>query len=267
MIASQQLLAIDIGNTQISCGVIEDSKLISEFRLGSDIDRTFDEYASLIKIMLADHANSKLAVVICSVVPPLTPIFEKISERLLHTAPVIIGPGVKTGMAIRLSDPSGVGADRIANAVAAKEFFGCPSIVVDFGTATTFDVIGPAGDYIGGIISPGLNSSVQSLVDRTAKLPRIELQAPDKVIGKNTVQAMQSGAVWGYVCLVDGLIQKIIEELEINDFNRKNVISTGGLGRLITPLSKNISSYDPHLTLKGMEIIYTRVKASENKEK
>ena len=184
-------------------------------------------------------------------VPQLTLALAETVKRVSSIDPIIVGPGVKTGIQLRVSNPAGVGADRVVNAVAAKFKFGTPALVIDFGTATTFDVVSAEGNYEGGVICPGPYVSVESLVSRTAKLPRIELVWPKSVIGKNTVEAMQSGAVIGYACLVDGLIEKICEEAGPIE----HVIATGGLGRLFAGCCKRIKSYEPALTLEGMRII------------
>jgi type III pantothenate kinase len=248
------LLAIDIGNTNIVLGGFKGTELLFEFRLQSDAGRTLDEYRAAIVALLklqfgeAFHISS---AIISSVVPQLTGTLVDVVKKTFSIDPLIVGAGTKTGIAIRLADPLSVGADRIVNSVAAKTFYGKKSIVVDFGTATTFDYINDQGDYEGGVIAPGLHTSIESLVSRTAKLPRIELSWPKTIIGKSTVAAMQSGALVGYVCLVDGMLAQIEKEVG----KLQHVIATGGLGEVIKAHSNRIDVYDSTLTLKGMQCI------------
>jgi type III pantothenate kinase len=248
------LLAIDIGNTNIVIGGWNKDTLLFEFRLQSDIGRTVDEYrasiSSLLQLQLG-AAYTVSAAIISSVVPPLTGTLVDLVKQTFSIDPLIVGVGTKTGIAIRIADPASVGADRIVNSVAAKTLYGKKSIVVDFGTATTFDYINDNGDYEGGIIAPGLHTSLESLVSKTAKLPRIELAWPKTIIGKSTVAAMQSGAMVGYVCMVDGVLAQI--EKEVGKLSV--VIATGGLGGVITEHSERIDIYDGTLTLKGMQLI------------
>ena len=248
------LLVIDIGNTNIVVGCFEGETLRFEFRLKSDTGRTVDEYAALLFPLFDREFGKKTAfsgAIVSSVVPPLTSDIVQMLEERFSLKPLVVGPGIKTGIAIRLSEPSSVGADRVVNGVAARELYGKPALVVDFGTATTFDYVNAAGDYEGGVIAPGLTVSLESLVSRTAKLPRIELVWPQSVIGKSTVQAMQSGALVGYVAMVDGLIDEIVKETG----PLSHIVATGGLGEIITKHSRRIKTFDPHLTLKGMRII------------
>jgi len=248
------LIAFDIGNTNIVIGCFRGEELLCELRLKTDPGRTIDEYKALI-LALLNHkfsSNWKLErAVVSSVVPPVTSDILRVIKDLAQIEPLIVGPGVKTGLPIKLADPGAVGSDRVVNAVAVKELFGTPALVVDFGTATSFDYVNAEGAYEGGIIAAGLNVSLESLVRNTAKLPRIELIWPKQVVGKSTIQAMQSGSLLGYVCMVDGLIQKVAEEVG----PPKHVVATGGLGGIISEHSKMISHYDPHLTLKGMRIV------------
>ncbi len=248
------LLTFDIGNTNIVVGGFEKDRLQFEFRLQSDTGRTVDEYAALL-YSLFDRALGKKAsftgALVSSVVPPLTTDIVQVIRESFNIEPLIVGPGIKTGIAIKLSDPASVGSDRVVNGVAAREIYGAGSLVVDFGTATTFDYVNKNGDYEGGIIAPGLQISLESLVQRTAKLPRFELTWPKNIIGKSTVAAMQSGTLVGYVCMVDGLIGKVAEEVG----PLTAVIATGGLGEIITAHSSQITTYDSTLTLKGMKLI------------
>ncbi len=248
------LLTFDIGNTNIVVGGFRGSALAFEYRLKTDPGRTIDEYAGILFSLFdrqPDNLKKPKACVISSVVPPVTPDIARLVRDRFEVEPLIVSPGVKTGLQIKTADPAAVGSDRVVNAVAAKVLFGAPALVVDFGTATSFDLLGREGNYEGGIIAPGPNTALDSLVRNTAKLPRIEMSWPKSVIGKNTVSAMQAGVVVGYACLVDGLIDKIIGEVG----PIPNIIATGGLGRLFSEHSKRINSYDPHLTLTGMRII------------
>jgi type III pantothenate kinase len=253
------LLTVDIGNTNIVIGGFKDDELVFEYRLVSDLKRTVDEYKVQLVSLMSGFANSQsndfkkliTNAVICSVVPPLTPNITEVIKSTFDITPLEVGAGIKTGLAIKVSDPTQVGADRIVNSVAVKKIYGNHSLVVDFGTATTFDYVNNDGAYEGGVIAPGLNTSIEALVRNTAKLPRIDLVWPEKIVGKNTVHAMQSGALVGYVCLVDGIIDNI--QKEVGQLN--HIIATGGLGSLIVPHSKLIQKYDPILTLTGMKII------------
>ena len=248
------LLAFDIGNTNIVVGGFEGETLVFEFRLQSVQGRTKDEYAAILHSLFSRALGEKYSfsgAIVSSVVPPLTGDIVGVLNALFQLTPLVIGPGIKTGIALKVSEPLGVGADRVVNSLAAREIYGRQSIVVDFGTATTFDFVNDNGEYEGGVIAPGLTLSLESLVSRTAKLPRIELVWPKTVVGKNTVNAMQSGILVGYVCMVDGLITKI--EQEVGPLNA--VIATGGLGDIITNHSEKIKTYDPTLTLKGIKMI------------
>jgi type III pantothenate kinase len=195
------------------------------------------------------------AIIICSVVPPLTGVFEETCRDFFRLEPLVVGPGVKTGMPILYDNPKEVGADRIVNSVAAFERFHEPCIVVDFGTATTFDCVSRKGEYLGGVITPGLGISLDALFTRTAKLPRVELVKPPRVIGKNTINAMQSGIIYGYVALVDGLVGRVAEEIE---GSATRVIATGGFGGLIAAESTTIETVDEFLTLDGLRLIHQR---------
>lgn len=248
------LLVFDIGNTNIVVGVFKGQELVAEFRLKSDPRRTVDEHRALITTLLREKisAESKISsCIVSSVVPTITPLISAYVSDQFNITPLIVGPGIKTGMPIKITEPSSVGADRIVNAVAAKVKHGAPVLVVDFGTATSFDYVSKEGCYEGGIIAPGLLVSLESLVRSTAKLPLIELLWPKTVIGKSTVSAMQSGTVMGYVCMVDGLINLIAEEVGM----MPKVLATGGLGRLITEHSKKIEHYERDLTLHGLRLI------------
>jgi len=248
------LLAFDIGNTNLVLGCFKDDELLFEFRLKTDPDRTIDEYAGLLFALFARKLGEDFQFkksIISSVVPDITKDIVRLVEDSFQVTPLVVGPGIKTGIDIKLADPSSVGSDRIVNAVAVKKLYGTPALVVDFGTATSFDYVSEKGVYEGGIIAPGLKVSLDSLVRQTAKLPRIELTYPKQVVGTSTATAMQSGALIGYVCLVEGLIDKIEEEKG----PLSHVIATGGLGSLIAKHCRQKIQYEPHLTLRGLKII------------
>ncbi len=248
------LIAFDIGNTNIVVGCFKGKDLVLELRLKTDLGRTIDESAASL-FPLFDRklgAGWKFsAAIVSSVVPPLTPDLLRLIKDNLALDPMVVGPGIKTGIPIKISDPASVGSDRVVNAVAVKELFGTPAVVVDFGTATSFDFVGQEGAYEGGIIAPGIKIALDSLVKNTARLPHIELSFPKSVVGKSTVAAMQSGCILGYVCMVDGLIDKISQE----NGPLKHVVATGGIGKLISEHSARINRYEPHLTLMGLRII------------
>lgn len=251
------LLVIDVGNTNIVYGLFDGAKLVHQFRVESSRGRTSDEYAVVLRQLLAmSHVEPSAvhASIVASVVPALTePMVDLVRRAFGHEA-LVVGPGLRSGMPILYENPREVGADRIVNAVAAFERFGGGCIVVDFGTATTFDCISPKGEYLGGVISPGIQISADALFARAAKLPRVEISKPPKVVGRNTVNSMQSGIVYGYVGLVDGLVERLKTELGFPC----GVIATGGLARLIAPLSSTIAEVDDELTLTGLRLIYER---------
>jgi type III pantothenate kinase len=251
------LLAIDVGNTHTVIGVYQDETLTRHWRLVTDASRTADEYGVLLWNLhrLSDVAiAASTAAIVCSVVPPMTTVMEDVCRAVLGTRPLVVGPGVKTGMPILYDNPKEVGADRICNAVAAYERYHQACIVVDFGTATTFDCISRRGEYLGGVITPGLGISLDALVTRTAKLPRVEMVKPPKVVGKTTVHAMQAGLIYGYASLVDGLVDRIRGEVDAD----ARVLATGGLAGLLTPESRTIETADEFLTLDGLRLIHRR---------
>jgi type III pantothenate kinase len=254
------LLAIDVGNTNIVYGLFDGERLVHQFRVESARGRTADEYAVQLRALL-DMQGIPLpavqAAIVACVVPSLTEPMLRLVERLFSREAVVVGPGIRTGMAILIENPREVGADRIADAVAGFERAKGGVIVVDFGTSTNFDVVTPKGEYLGGVLAPGLQISADALFARAAKLPRVEIAKPPKVVGKNTVHAMQSGIVYGYVGLVDGLVERLLTELGFP----AAVIATGGLAPLIAPLSKTIVDVDDHLTLTGLRILYERNRA------
>lgn len=254
------LLAIDVGNTNVVFGLFEDKELLFDWRISSDKNRTSDEYGLLFE-QIFKHVNIDLDdiddIIISSVVPTLVHTLTTTSIRYLNREPVVIGPGVKTGMNIRYDNPKEVGADRIVNAVAAYEKYGGPIIIVDFGTANTFCYVNEDGEYLGGAITPGIKISSEALFLKAAKLPKVELIKPDTVIGKNTVNSIQSGIVYGTIGMVDYIIGKMIEEKNLKEDEVK-VIATGGFSALIASESKYISVIDKLLTLDGLRIIYER---------
>jgi type III pantothenate kinase len=251
------LLAIDVGNTNVVFGVFDGGKLIGHWRLETDARRTHDEYGILFRQLLSDatvEARQIEAVVVSNVVPPLQFTLQQVGERYFGSKPLFVGPGVKTGMPIVIDNPREVGADRVVNAVAAYEKYREGLIVVDFGTATTFDAVSPKGEYLGGAICPGISISMEALFQNASKLPRVEFAIPPHVVGRNTVHSIQSGLLFGYVALVDGLCERMRAELGFP----VRVVATGGLAPLISKESKAIRSMDEFLTLDGLRIIYER---------
>ena len=256
------LLAIDIGNTIIHLGVFEDSELRCTWRLTSGVDRSPDEYGSLLHTLLQRQgvpASRITGTAVCCVVPPLLSVFQEVCQRYLETSLLVVEPGVKTGVRISLDNPREVGPDRVVNAVAAHHIYGEPVIVIDLGTATTFDVVSEEGDYLGGAIAPGINIATEALYTRTAMLPRIELARPKQVIGRSTTAAMQSGIIFGYIGLIQGMIRRIKQELR----SEAKVVATGGYAY---PLAKEIPEIDvinPDLSLIGLRLIYEMNKIDE----
>jgi len=251
------LLVIDVGNTNIVLGLYEEDRLVRDWRVTTDKSRTVDEYAMLVHQLfrLSDlHFSDIGDVIISCVVPPLLTTLEGLCQGYFKRKPYIVGPGIKTGMPIHYDNPREVGADRIVNAVAAFEKYKGALIVVDFGTATTFDYISVRGEYQGGAIAPGLAISADALFQRASKLPRVELARPPQVIAKNTVNSMQAGIYYGYVGLVDGIVTRMCQEAR----ETPRVIATGGLAGLLAPASQTIEEVDPNLTLEGLLILYQR---------
>lgn len=256
------LLVIDVGNTHIVFGGFEGKKLIYDWRISSDKEKTSDEYGLLFDQIFKYNGIDRSEVsdiIISSVVPTLMHTLPAMSQRYFNIDPVVIGPGVKTGMNIKYDNPKEVGADRIVNAVAAYERYGGPVIIVDFGTANTFCFVNKEGEYLGGVIAPGIKISSEALFLRTAKLPKVEILKPERVIGKNTVESIQSGLVYGYIGMVDSIIERMIEEMKLKREEVK-IISTGGFSTIIGNESKYIQYSDKFLTLEGLRIIYERNK-------
>jgi type III pantothenate kinase len=252
------LLAIDVGNTNISLGLFDAGRsLRADWRLETRTGRTADEYiailSELFRLAKLDLAAVK-AVVVSSVVPPILAPFERLCRTHLRLEPLLIGPGTKTGVPVLSENPREVGADRIVNAVAAHERWPQGAIVVDFGTATTFDVVTARGEYLGGAIAPGLTVAAEALYHATAKLPRVEIARPASAIGRNTVTSMQSGLVFGYAGLVDAIVGRIKAEIDF----APRVVGTGGLAPLIAREARSIDECDDMLTLRGLAIIYDR---------
>jgi len=251
------LFVIDVGNTHTVCGVFAHDELLHHWRVVTEPVRTVDEFGLLFNNLFALHGikpEEITGMIVSTVVPPMLPVLEQMSERYFHIKTLVVGPGIKTGMPILYDNPTEVGADRIVNAVAAYEHYQQALIVVDFGTATTFDFISARGEYRGGAIAPGIGISMEALFQRASKLPRVELLKPKGVIGKSTVHSMQSGIFHGYVGLVDEMVRRMREETRSDP----KVVATGGWARLIASESQSIHEVDDFLTLKGLKIIYQR---------
>lgn len=249
------LLAVDVGNTNVTLGLFKGETLRANWSVATDLHKTPDEYDVLLRNLLLREGLSVSdidSVSIACVVPPLLTIMEELSQRILKITPLVVEPGTKTGVRICMDNPREVGADRIVNAAAAHHLYKGPLIVMDFGTATTFDVVSKEGDYLGGIIAPGILISAEALFERASKLPRVELIAPEHVIGKNTVLAMQSGILFGYVGLVESLVSRIRQEMG----GKAHVVATGGLARIIAKETKVIDTVNMHLTLIGLRLIH-----------
>jgi type III pantothenate kinase len=249
------LLAIDVGNTNTVLGVFAGADLCHQWRVETSQSRTYDEWGILVRQLFSARGLEPAAVkaiAISSVVPPLSFALEQMSQRYFGVKPLFVGPGVRTGLPILYDNPREVGADRVVNAVAAFHRWKRGLIVVDFGTATTFDAVSPRGEYLGGAIAPGVSISMEALFRNASKLPRVEFARPEHVVGKNTVASMQSGLVFGYVGLVDGICERMQAELTFP----AHVVATGGLATLVAGLSKAIAEVDEHLTLDGLRIIH-----------
>ncbi|HQL01662.1 MAG TPA: type III pantothenate kinase [Smithellaceae bacterium] len=252
------LLVIDVGNTNTVLGLFDGERLIHDWRIRTEIDHTIDEYGVLISNlyhssrMNAKEIKSVTDIIISCVVPPMLNILEPLCKKYFGIKPMIVGPGIKTGMPIFYDNPKEVGADRIVNAVAAYEKYRKECIVVDFGTATTFDYVSPKGEYMGGCIAPGIVISSEALFARASKLPRVEFSRPKTVITKDTVSAMQAGIMYGYAGLVDGIVGRMKSEVKTKPL----VIATGGLARVVAQEARSIDKIEEMLTLEGLRIIY-----------
>ena len=244
------LLAIDVGNTQTVFGLFDDGTLAEHWRVATEAHRTGDELGALVGRFI-DFATID-GICLSSTVPTLIREYEVLAERWADAPLLVMGPGVKTGIPVKHDAPREVGPDRIANAIAAKERYGAPCIVVDFGTSTNFDVVSPEGEYVGGVLAPGIEISMEALFQRAARLVKVDFVAPPSAIGRTTATALQSGLVYGFAGQVDGIVAAIREELGVD----ARVIATGGLAELIAPHSATIESVDPLLTLEGLRIVW-----------
>ncbi|MDD4569799.1 MAG: type III pantothenate kinase [Tepidanaerobacteraceae bacterium] len=252
------ILAIDVGNTNMVLGIYDDNRLLASYRIATHHEYTEDEYASVFDSLLQFNGINPKGFeggIISSVVPTLTVTLGKMCDKYLFFKPLLVGPGIKTGINIKYENPREVGADRIANAVAAYYKYGGPIIIIDFGTATTFDAITADFDYLGGAIAPGISISSEALFKSAARLYRVEIARSDKIIGKNTAASMQSGIYYGYIGLVENIVKKMKEEM---GGGRINTVATGGLAPLICSGTKNIDTVDMMLTLDGLKMIYEK---------
>ncbi|MGM0471476.1 MAG: type III pantothenate kinase [Bacillota bacterium] len=248
------ILAIDVGNTNTVLGVFENKDLIVDWRVATEKDKTADEYGMLLFDLFNYNqleVNEVERIIISCVVPAVVTALEEVAVKYFGVDPLIVGPGIKTGVNVQMENPKEVGADRIVNGVAAYNLYGGPAIVVDFGTATTVELISKSGDYLGGAIAPGIDISMEALFDYADKLPKIELEKPESVVGKNTVDSLKSGIIYGAIGQIDGIVRSIKEEISEEPI----VIATGGLAELISNQSEEIDRIDPLLTLQGLSLI------------
>jgi len=256
------LLTVDVGNTQVALGMFDHEELVGHWRVSTNPEATFDEARwQLVGILGADGFTQSdiRGVAISSVVPAMTTAFRQVAPHLTSGRIVVVEPGVKTGMSIEIDNPREVGADRIVNSLAARETYGFPVVVVDFGTSTNFDVVGAEGSYIGGAIAPGLEISTNALISRTAALRKVEFSPPRSVIGKGTVEAIQSGGLYGHAGLVDGIMERIAAEFD----EPVTRVATGGLASTIVPHCSSVETVDPYLTLEGLRIIFEHNQEAE----
>jgi type III pantothenate kinase len=245
------LLTVDVGNTQTVFGLFDGAELASHWRVATEAQRTGDELGALITRFL--DPESVDGICLSSTVPALIQEYERFAERYAHVPLLVLGPGVRTGLPIKYDDPREVGPDRIANSVAARERYGAPCIVVDFGTSTNFDVVSAAGEYVGGVLAPGIEVSMDALFDRAARLIKVDFVEPPSVIGKTTGTALQSGLVYGFAGQVDGIVSAIRRELGVD----ARAVATGGLAELIAPHARTIERVDPFLTLEGLRLVWS----------
>ena len=251
------LLAVDVGNTQTHFGTFTDDTLVEHWRFATLPHSTRDELGAVLRNLLELRGIGLAdinASIVSSTVPALEPEWLAMGTRYLGHSMLCVGPGLKTGMALRYDNPREIGADRLANAVAIRERFGGPAICVDFGTSVNFDIVGPEGDFLGGVLVPGVEISLQALTERGAKLPTIDLAAPRAVIGKSTVDAIRSGVIYGFAGAVDGILHRLLEELG----EETDVVATGGLAGAIAPFTELIDEVDDLLTLTGLRLLYER---------
>jgi len=270
MTEDSMLLTLDVGNTNTVLGLyrLASDELVTHWRISTLRTQTADEYGVLFLNLFAMRkieATEVASVIISSVVPPLESTLRQVCERYFNIKPMFVEPGIKTGMPILVDNPAELGADRLVNGVAAFARYGGPCIVVDFGTATTFDVITAKGEYVGGVIAPGLAISAEALFARAARLSRVDVKKPAKVVGTNTVAHMQSGLYYGYIGLVDGILERILNETRIPDSPAPRIIATGGLARLVVDDSRFIETIDDMLTLDGLRLIYERNRVAKVK--
>jgi type III pantothenate kinase len=254
------LIVVDVGNTNTVFGVFRGDDLVASFRLSTDTERTADEYGATLLPLFARaglEPSRAASVIVSSVVPPLNLTISRLSQEFFGRKALFVEPGIRTGMPIRYDHPAEVGADRIVNAVAARELYGAPVIVVDFGTATTFDLVNAAGEYAGGIISPGILISAEALFAHASRLYRVDVKRPAELVGRNTATAMQAGIYYGYIGLVDGILERLVAELgEVRE-----IVATGGQAELIASGSRFLRKVEPLLTLTGLKLIHDRNRA------
>lgn len=251
------LVVLDVGNTTTILGVYAGDELVHSFRFSTAKERTSDEYAAILLPLFARAGfdpTATEAVVISSVVPPVHSTLERLAQTIFRRRPLFVEPGVRTGMPIRYDNPAEIGADRIVNALAARELYGGPVVVVDFGTATTFDVVNVAGEYVGGIIAPGVMISADALFSHASRLYRVDIRRPSSLVGRTTSGAMQSGIYYGYIGLVDGILARLREEID----GLETVVATGGQAEMIAAGSRHITEVNPLLTLTGLKLIHER---------